>query len=620
MARQSPKRPICFVITPFGEKLARVWEDAIEPAVKSAGFDCVRGDADLQQGAVMEFVIQQIFAADAIVADLTYSNANVFYELGVAHTIADKTVMIVSSSKSAPDLPFDISAYRAIAYQRNQLAGLRAQLELTLRELQRGTPSNGRPSNPVRQFAPAPSFSVPYLKEAKKHAIAELLATPGDAEAVLSAELRDGRTFDRRSDTTVFHEISHYMRLTRAGSPSGLLESLDRDLLLTGSPRFNPLAERVQQLFDLPCQYVSARVRADASSRDESPVLTPAQRTLRIVTTHGDELSASIDNGIGRGGDGTDYGLIVFAILPQGRRLIWLSGIHGKGTLGAYKCLIDHAGRILASVQRAGSAPGTAVTQLVRVKYTARSNEEGLDGIDGELLGDAVPSGLRAESSKGRAVLFDLGDVVMKFDRDRTYRSIGHLERSDYRRVRDRIRAEDESTRLVSDYELGGLSSEAFCDRLARLFGGGDRLRERLPEFWADIFWPNYEMFEVLDFLKKRKVALGLVSNTNALHLEQIKNDYPEIINLFDAQSVSYELKSAKPGDLIFNDAIEKMRRAGIEPRDMLYVDDVERHVEKMHRLGVDGFVYRSHSHFVLWLRKRGIYLPTVTDTGPTSA
>jgi len=56
------------------------------------------------------------------------------------------------------------------------------------------------------------------------------------------------------------------------------------------------------------------------------------------------------------------------------------------------------------------------------------------------------------------------------------------------------------------------------------------------------------------------------------------------------------------------------MRRLGVEPRNMLYVDDLKRHVDQMRKLGVSGVVYQSHSHFVLWLRKQGIYLPTVAE------
>lgn len=40
-----------------------------------------------------------------------------------------------------------------------------------------------------------------------------------------------------------------------------------------------------------------------------------------------------------------------------------------------------------------------------------------------------------------------------------------------------------------------------------------------------------------------------------------------------------------------------------------LFIDDVERNVALAEKVGMLGFVFESHSHFVFWLRKRGIYL-----------
>jgi hypothetical protein len=73
--------PLCFVIMPFTEKLAPIFRDAIRPAVRCAGFECVRGDSATAPGVVMKFVVEQLFAADAIVADLSFPNPNIFYEL-----------------------------------------------------------------------------------------------------------------------------------------------------------------------------------------------------------------------------------------------------------------------------------------------------------------------------------------------------------------------------------------------------------------------------------------------------------------------------------------------------------------------------------------------------------
>ena len=613
MSANLEAKPVCFVIMPFSSKFERIWHDGIRPAAMSAGFTCVRGDSTDAPGAVMQFVIRHIFDADVIVADLTTLNPNVLYELGIAHAIANKTIMI--NADASQQLPFDVATHRIINYSKTAVRALRDRLTDVLRQMDQVNEEAEGCANPVRLFGPSLPFVVPYRKEAKSHAVGRVFALSSGAGACLSAELRDGRPFDRQADGTVFTLLSHHTPTLGRVHPSEVdLAAPGRDFVVIGSPRFNPVAERIQQFFDLPCEYVSARATGDAGSRDESTIATASQRALRIVTRHGDELAASIDNGIGHDGAGTDYGLIVLAQLDHGRRLIWLSGIHGKGTLGVYDCATRYADRILAELDAIRNQTNKAITYLVRVKYAANSSEGSIESIEGEILGERVVSGVAPKETGRRALLIDLGDVVMKFYRERTYRSIGHLTGLDYREVELRIKKENEHTKLVSGYEMGAISTEDFCTRLAALFPADDRLREWLPEFWGDIFWPNYEMFEVLWYLKKENVALALVSNTNPLHFEHVQKDYPDIVNLFDARSLSYEVKSAKPSDGIFHDAIEKVRRLGIHEREMLYADDMPQHVAHARQLGVDGFVYRSHSHFVFWLRKRGIYVPTVAD------
>ena len=51
--------------------------------------------------------------ADVLIADLSEHNPNVFYELGIAHALTNKTIMISSDE----DIPFDLSPYRVIRYK-----------------------------------------------------------------------------------------------------------------------------------------------------------------------------------------------------------------------------------------------------------------------------------------------------------------------------------------------------------------------------------------------------------------------------------------------------------------------------------------------------------------------
>jgi len=86
----SPK--LCFVIMPFKEERWEVFEYGIAPACAQAGFQAVR--VDQLQGVfnITREIIEHIFRCEVIIAEVTDQNPNVFYEMGVAHTVDNKTV------------------------------------------------------------------------------------------------------------------------------------------------------------------------------------------------------------------------------------------------------------------------------------------------------------------------------------------------------------------------------------------------------------------------------------------------------------------------------------------------------------------------------------------------
>jgi hypothetical protein len=103
----------CFVMMPFGEWFDRYYQEIYVPAIKDAGFEPVRADELFTTGSVVEQIWDQIEKAKLLLADLSGKNANVFYELGLAHA-ARKPVVFTSSSTD--DVPFDLRHLRVIIY------------------------------------------------------------------------------------------------------------------------------------------------------------------------------------------------------------------------------------------------------------------------------------------------------------------------------------------------------------------------------------------------------------------------------------------------------------------------------------------------------------------------
>ncbi|WP_222272789.1 TRAFs-binding domain-containing protein [Modestobacter marinus] len=121
-------QPLCFVLMPFGSKpdptggpdidFDRVYAMAIKPGIVDAGMVPIRADEEKLGGIIHKAMFERLLVCDFAVADLTTSNANVLYELGVRHAARPRTTLTVYA-ESHP-LPFDVKLLRTQPYQLGQ--------------------------------------------------------------------------------------------------------------------------------------------------------------------------------------------------------------------------------------------------------------------------------------------------------------------------------------------------------------------------------------------------------------------------------------------------------------------------------------------------------------------
>lgn len=121
----------CFIVMPFGNPdLQVVYEDFVRPVIEEqCALACERGDDVFGSNVVMDDIRSSIATADIVVADLTGKNANVFYEVGIAHTVG-KPVLLMA--QSIDDVPFDLRHRRVLLYEYSP-RGCK-KLEKTLKE------------------------------------------------------------------------------------------------------------------------------------------------------------------------------------------------------------------------------------------------------------------------------------------------------------------------------------------------------------------------------------------------------------------------------------------------------------------------------------------------------
>lgn len=92
-----PEEDYCFVLMPFADTndLQQVYTQHVKPVVEvGCGLRCERADDIHDISGIMQSVWESVNRARLLIADLTDRNSNVFYELGIAHTLGKPVIMI----------------------------------------------------------------------------------------------------------------------------------------------------------------------------------------------------------------------------------------------------------------------------------------------------------------------------------------------------------------------------------------------------------------------------------------------------------------------------------------------------------------------------------------------
>jgi len=188
----------CFVVMGFGKKtdyqsgrvldLDKSYQYIIKPAAVQAGLDCKRADEIVHSGLIDVPMYEQLLSADVVIADISTSNANAFYELGVRHALRPYTTITIAEDKMM--FPFDVSHLSIMKYQHlgegidfGEVERMRALLVNAL-QIITATPKN---DSPVYTFF---SDLTPPVRKEIQQAVAQ--SAPGAAGLVIERTAANG--------------------------------------------------------------------------------------------------------------------------------------------------------------------------------------------------------------------------------------------------------------------------------------------------------------------------------------------------------------------------------------------------------------------------------------------
>ncbi len=196
-------------------------------------------------------------------------------------------------------------------------------------------------------------------------------------------------------------------------------------------------------------------------------------------------------------------------------------------------------------------------------------------------------------------IYFDLGKVIVYFDRDIMCRQMGAVADVSPELVFKTIF----DTGLQERYESGEIDDRGFYEAFCQ----GTDCRpnyDALERAGSDIFTLNASIVPVIAQLHAAGYRLGVLSNTCHSHWEHCLRRFWILRELFSVHALSYRLRASKPDPAIFLGAAEL---AGVAPEEIFYTDDIAGHIAGAKAVGFDAVQYTSTPELAAELRSRGL-------------
>ncbi len=183
-----------------------------------------------------------------------------------------------------------------------------------------------------------------------------------------------------------------------------------------------------------------------------------------------------------------------------------------------------------------------------------------------------------------RAVLFDLGGVLVDYDHAATIAAVASISRAGIGEVRRTFE------RAGTDFGTGRLNGDGFYQLLSREVGlesGFQRFAEKLCISQTRV---DAAIDYAVSLARKEGVQVGIISNINEIHAEWVYRHLPELAQC-QPVIMSNEVGLVKPDPAIYQLALSRL---GAAPSDAIFIDDSEANARGAEQIGMAGIVHHE--------------------------
>jgi len=185
-----------------------------------------------------------------------------------------------------------------------------------------------------------------------------------------------------------------------------------------------------------------------------------------------------------------------------------------------------------------------------------------------------------------KALLFDLGGVLVDIDFARAFKSWAAHTHLSHAEVRRRYAFDHAYER----HERGEITAEEYFDHLALVLEL-KATRAQIEVGWNSIFCGEFVATREIVERARQQLPCYAFTNTNASHMACWSRLFPEVVRAFDRVFASHEIGMRKPERAAFDHICTAI---GVEPRSVIFFDDLAENVAAAESAGLRGVLVRS--------------------------
>jgi putative hydrolase of the HAD superfamily len=185
-----------------------------------------------------------------------------------------------------------------------------------------------------------------------------------------------------------------------------------------------------------------------------------------------------------------------------------------------------------------------------------------------------------------RAVLFDLGGVVLDIDFDRALSTWARHSRLPPQRLRELFHFDEPFQR----HETGALHAQGYFDHLRQLLALDCDVATVQAGFNAIFRGEIAQTVRLVDAIRPQ-VPCYAISNTNAVHVAEIERAFPGLLPRFTRVFTSHEIGHRKPHPAAFRHVLEAI---GVPAAEVLLFDDLPLNIDAARALGLQAVLVGS--------------------------